>query len=75
MEYTEDALIEQPAIALFSELGWDTADCYEETFWSQGTLGREISSGVVLIPHLRSAMERLNPELLLTKMGVAENMP
>ena len=29
--YSEDALIEQPAIELFGKLGWETANCYEET--------------------------------------------
>ena len=26
--YTEDSLVEQPAIALLAELGWETADCF-----------------------------------------------
>ena len=34
MDYSEDKLIEQPTIALFSNLGWQTANCYEETFGS-----------------------------------------
>jgi len=28
--YTEDALIEQPAIALFAQLHWETASCFDE---------------------------------------------
>jgi len=39
--YTEDYLVEQPAIALFAELGWATANCHDETFGSQGGLSRE----------------------------------
>ncbi len=31
-DYTEDALVEQPAIALFAQLGWETANCYDEIF-------------------------------------------
>jgi len=31
-EYTEDSLVEQPAIALFGELGWETANCFYESF-------------------------------------------
>ena len=27
-DYSEDTLVEQPAIALFSELGYDTANCF-----------------------------------------------
>jgi hypothetical protein len=30
--YTEDALTEQPAIALLGKLGWETANCFDETF-------------------------------------------
>ncbi len=63
MNFSEDSLIEQPSIVLLASLGWDTADCYEETFGTQGTLGRGTSSEVVLLPRLRSAMERINPDL------------
>ena len=30
MTYTEDELIEQPTINLFSEIGWQTLDCFSE---------------------------------------------
>jgi type I restriction enzyme, R subunit len=63
IQYSEDSLVEQPAIALFAELGWETADCYHETFGAEGTLGRETSSEVVLVLRLRPALERLNPNL------------
>ena len=29
--YTEDRLVEQPAIGLFSAMGWQTASALEET--------------------------------------------
>ena len=29
---SEDAAIEQPTIALFAELGWETLNCYHENF-------------------------------------------
>src|SRR5690242_16888717 len=76
--YTEDQLVEQPATALFAELGWGTVSALEETFGapspglaatlshpiSEGaSLGRETPSEVVLIPRLRQALERLNPAL------------
>ncbi|MGD0653107.1 MAG: type I restriction endonuclease subunit R [Thermoguttaceae bacterium] len=61
--YSEDALVEQPAIALFSDLEYETANCYNETFGEQGTLGRETSGEVILVPRLRAALERLNPDL------------
>jgi len=61
--YTEDALIEQPAIALLGVLGWQTINCYEETFGKDGTLGRETSAEVVFVSRLRPALEKLNPTL------------
>ncbi len=61
--YTEDQLVEQPAIALFAELGWQTVSAMEETFGPGGTLGRETSGEAVLPERLRSALERLNPHL------------
>jgi len=60
--YTEDALVEQPAIALFDELDYDTLNCYHETFGEHGTLGRETTAEVILVPRLRAALERLNPD-------------
>jgi type I restriction enzyme R subunit len=62
-DYTEDHLVEQPAIELFAELGWQTTSASEENFGVAGTLGRETKSEVVLVPKLRAALERLNPEL------------
>ena len=61
--YTEDYLIEQPAIQLFVELSWQTASAMEEVFGALGTLGRETKSEVVLLPKLRAALQRLNPTL------------
>ncbi len=61
--YSEDRLVEQPAIALFGELGWETVSAQEERFGPDGTLGRETSGDVVLVPQLRAALERLNPQL------------
>ena len=48
--YTEDQLVEQPAIALFAKLGWTTVSAMDETFGPTGTLGRETKSEVVLTP-------------------------
>ena len=61
--YTEDQLVEQPAIGLFADLGWQTLSAMEETFGAAGTLGRETRGEVVLSTRLRSALERLNPAL------------
>lgn len=62
-EYSEDALVERPTIALFEELGWETASLYHETFGETGTEGRESEHEVMLIRRLRAALERLNPEV------------
>jgi type I restriction enzyme R subunit len=60
-DYSENALVEQPAIALFRELGWEAANCFYEQFGPGGTLGRETKGEVVLTGRLRPALERLNP--------------
>jgi len=62
-DFTEDSLIEQPAIALLRSLEWQPANCYDETFGPGGLLGRETSSEVVLLSHLRPTLRRLNPDL------------
>jgi type I restriction enzyme R subunit len=61
--YTEDQLVEQPAIGLFAELGWTTVSALDETFGDTGTLARETKGDVVLVARLRAALERLNPTL------------
>ena len=62
-DYTENSLVEQPAIEVFGELGWQTLDCYDETYGANGTLGREHRGEVVLVARLRAALERLNSGL------------
>jgi type I restriction enzyme R subunit len=61
--YTEDQLVEQPAIGLLAELGWTTVSASEEVFGAAGTLGRETKGEVVLTVRLRAALTRLNPTL------------
>ena len=57
---TEDQLVEQPAIQLFATLGWGTVSASDEAMEPTGTLGRETTADVVLVPRLRAALERLN---------------
>ena len=60
--YNEDNLVEQPALALLAELGWQTTCGLEETFAPEGgSLGRRDRREVVLLPRLRAALEHLNP--------------
>jgi type I restriction enzyme R subunit len=61
--YTEDQLVEQPAIGLFAELGWQTVSAFEETFGATGTLLRETKGEVVLVSRLRASLVKLNPAL------------
>jgi len=63
MPYTEDSLVEQPAIQLFAELGWGTLSASDEVLGADGTLGRETKSEVVLAVRLRDVLARLNPSL------------
>jgi type I restriction enzyme R subunit len=61
-DYSENTLVEQPAIALFGQLGYATTNAFYEKFGgSTATLGRETTSEVVLVPRLRAALEKLNP--------------
>lgn len=53
--YTEDQLVEQPAIGLFAELGWTTVLAMEEEFGPQGTLQRDGKADVVLLSRLTIA--------------------
>ena len=59
--YSEDQLVEQPAIDLFAKLGWQTVSAFYESFGPRGTLQRETSGEITLMPRLRVALERLNP--------------
>ena len=60
--YSEDQLVEQPAIALLEELGWETLDCYGEFDQGGSPLVREHRGEVVLTSRLRAALVRLNPD-------------
>jgi type I restriction enzyme R subunit len=62
-DFSEDALVEQPAIELLAEMGWEHLNCYHETFGPDGTLGRETTQEVVLTRRLLPAIRRLNPKL------------
>ena len=72
--YSEDALVERPALDLLAELGWSVVDAWAETFGAGGTLGRDSVREVVLVHRLREALERLNPEVpaAVREEGLAE---
>lgn len=70
--YTEDKLVEQPAIKIFrDQLGFDYVNAFQEKFTGkinlsdekQPELGRNSMNEVVLIPILRDALVRLNNDV------------
>lgn len=71
MTYTEDILVEQPAINLFKEINWQTLNCFNETMGlvaeisvdDEGSvsLGRENRGEVILVTELRLALSKINP--------------
>jgi len=69
--YTEDTLVEQPAIALLSELGWETFDAYSEFDHGPSPLGRETKAEVILKTRLREALLRLNPDVSMESVHQA----
>ncbi len=62
---SEDRLVQQTFASHLEEvLGWDSVYAYNaETFGPHGMLGRTSEREVVLVRDLRSALERLNPDL------------
>lgn len=62
--YTEDHLVEQPAIQLMQhDLGWDVMNCFGEWVGGVSDLGREVKREVVLGGRLKPALLALNPDL------------
>ena len=61
--YSEQELIEQPAIELLKKLGWEHINALYETIGPSGTLGRDNQSEIILQSRLLVAFKRLNPSL------------
>ena len=70
-EYSEDVLIEQPAISLLSSLGWETVNAYSEFDHGDSPLGRETKSEIVLTTRLWAALEKFNPDAPTEALGQA----
>ena len=62
-KYSEDALVEQPALELLGELGWEVVDAFSEKLGAAGTLGRDSFRDVILHHRLHDAIVNLNPGL------------
>ena len=60
--FSEDGLVEQALEECLTSLGWTVLTAWKkETFGTNGLLGRENKSEVVLTRYLLQALERLNP--------------
>ena len=70
--YTEEQLVEQPAIGLFASLGWQTVAAMEENPGAGGSLGRETRGEVVLVNRLRAALHKFNPTLPGIQLAIDE---
>lgn len=71
-DYSEDYLVEQPAIALFKELGWLYANGFNEKVGpSDSTFGRETTSEVILSSRLKAAILKLNPNIATDAIQLA----
>jgi len=63
-EYSEDGLIEQATQDVLEDLGWTVLTAWRnESFGSDGLLGRENKSEVILSRYLLEALEKYNPGL------------
>ncbi len=62
--YSEAALVERPAMELFSQLGWSVQNCFHE-FDEKGLsfLGRETKADVVMISKLKPILQKINSDL------------
>ncbi len=69
---SEDGLVEQPALALLRELGWDHVDLRDEAPGPANPTGRTSFHQTYLPARLRAALERLNPGLPRAALAEAE---
>ena len=63
--------LEQTALDLLEELGWETVDAFDESFGGQGTLGRDSFTEPVLGHRLIRSLRALNPDIPDESLGVA----
>ena len=72
MVASEDGIVEQPALALLQELGWDCVNLYHDVPGPANTYGRTGLREPHLPLRLRNALERLNPTLPQEALKKAE---
>jgi len=56
--FTEDQLVEQPALEVLESLGWEIVSAAEETFGPAGTLGRETPGDAVVRQKILAELTR-----------------
>ncbi len=67
----ENDLVEQPAMALLEQLGWQTVSAFDETLGPDGTLGRDSQGDVILTQRLHDALRAINPGVPDTALAQA----
>jgi type I restriction enzyme, R subunit len=72
--FSENDLIEQPAIDLFDKLGWKTLNLFGEFKDGKSTEGRESRREVILPVRLKAALKKLNPHLPETALDEAQKL-
>ena len=55
-KYSEDALVEQPAMQLLADLGWETLSGFDEHPASGGPIGRSSFTEAILEDRLRRSL-------------------
>lgn len=61
--FSEDGLVEKPAIQLLENLGWTHFNLFDEAFGPEGSQFRDTLRDPYLTKPLRNALARLNPAL------------
>jgi len=63
-KYSEEELVEKPAMEIFRQLGWTVQNCFNE-FDNTGLsfLSRETKGDVVLISKLKPILKKINPDI------------
>ena len=70
--YSENQLIEQTAISLLEDMGWQHHNCtHEFRYGYDSPIGREAKSDVVLTERLRTALARLNADATIDAIDAA----
>ncbi|MFM0519883.1 MULTISPECIES: type I restriction endonuclease subunit R [Caballeronia] len=71
-EFSEDSAVEQPALALLQQLGWEHVSLRDETLVANNPTGRTTFRQTWLPTRLRAALIKLNPNLPEEAVNLAE---